>query len=423
MRKTDLPALLRCTVLAAAVALGATAAQAQYDTDSIGGYDANGDSGHPQPHERGRAFPDPSTGIAARVQRTEGGRYEWIVIGPIGQADAVRAAIEGVGGQIIRTSQQDALGQTTQIAFFLSEEDRRAAEEAIARLAPESSLSWHHLYSFAQAAGSTPRLYAPALIGEAEPGRCRLASPVSIGMIDGPINTEHPALRGVDVTYETVVPRGLVPQADHGTAVAVLMVGEDPSGALAGFARGARLHAISVFAQTDLEEEASVERIAEAIDRLVGHGVQLINLSLAGPENAALGRAVSAAAARGVVLVAASGNERRPVVAWPAAAPEVIAVTAVDASRRRFRMANTGTEIEFAAPGVDIYAARSRGAGYVSGTSFAAPIVTALAARQMAQGAGSLSAVRAALRASVETLGPGSRNTDFGWGLVRSGGC
>lgn len=412
MLKTDLAALLRCTVLSAAVALGATAAQAQYYPDPNPYYD-----------DEDSNFVDPDSAHAPRVQVTEGGRYEWVVIGPSGQADAVRAAIEGANGQIIRRSEQGALGQTTQIAYFLSPADRAAAEEAIARLAPESSLALHHLFHFAQAAGRAPRLYAPALIGEEQPGRCRLARPVSIGMIDGPINLDHPALRGVDVTYETLVARGTLPQADHGTAVAVLMVGEDPSGALAGFARGARLHAISVFAQTEQEEETNVERIAEAINRLVGQGVHLINLSLAGPENAALGRAVAAAAARGVVLVAASGNERRPLVAWPAAAPDVIAVTAVDASRRRFRLANTGVEIEFAAPGVDVYAARARGAGYVTGTSFAAPIVTALAARQMAQGAGSLAAVRAALQASVQTLGPGSRNTDFGWGLVRSDGC
>src|SRR5690606_31026419 len=189
------------------------------------------------------------------------------------------------------------------------------------------------------------------------------------------------------------------------------------------FARGARLHAISVFASGEEEPEANVERIAEAIDRLVANGVHLINLSLAGPPNDALGRAISAAAARGVVMVAASGNERRPVVAWPAAAPEVIAVTAIDAARHRFRLANTGAELEFSAPGVDIYAAQARGARYVSGTSFAAPIVTALAARQMAQGRSSTSAIRAALRSAAEPLGAGSRNADFGYGLVRSGGC
>ena len=132
--------------------------------------------------------------------------------------------------------------------------------------------------------------------------------------------------------------------------------------------------------------------------------------------------AIRAAASQGAILIAASGNERRPVVAWPAAAPEVIAVTAVDAARRRFRMANTGPELEFAAPGVDIYAASESGGGYVSGTSFATPIVTALAAREMAAGRGSVAAIRSALRSDVQPLGPGGRNTDFGYGLVH-GGC
>ena len=366
----------------------------------------------------------PGQGRPMRVQTTEGGLYEWIVVGPAAEAEAVLQAIRDAGGTVIRTQALGALGEVEQIATFPSQDARDLARQLIEANAPNSSLALHHLYGFAQAGpGRAARVYAPELIGDAAPGRCRAGAGVTIGMIDGPVNTEHPALRGVNVTFETLVPHRSVPQADHGTAVAVLLVGEDPSGALAGFARGAQLYAISVFAERETEEEASVERIATAIDRLVGHGVHLINLSLAGPPNEALGRAIAAAAARGVVMVAASGNERRPVVAWPAAAPEVIAVTAVDAARRRFRMANTGVELEFSAPGVDIYAARARGAGYVSGTSFAAPIVTALAARLMTQGRTSTEAIRAALRDGVEPLGPGARNTDFGYGLVRSGGC
>jgi subtilisin family serine protease len=261
------------------------------------------------------------------------------------------------------------------------------------------------------------------LIGDAGPGRCRLAAPMAIGMIDGPVNTDHPALRGADITYETLIQSSLIPGTDHGTAVAALLVGEDQTGALAGYARGARLHAISVFAMRDELEQAPVEAIATAIDRLVARGVRLINMSIAGPENAALARALTAAAEQGVVLVAASGNNRRERVSWPAAAPEVIAVTAIDAARRRFRLANTGVEIEFSAPGVDVYAARGRGAGYVSGTSFATPIVTALAARSMSRGAGGPEAIRARLRDGVETLGPGQRNTEYGWGLVKASGC
>lgn len=385
-------------------------------------------------------YPDPSYGAPSegsaaspgfggapvRVQRSAGGRYEWIVIGPIDEAEAVRAAILGARGMIVRRRVLPGLGEVSIIATFPSEADRLNAQEEIARTAPNSSLAAHHIFHFAQTRSlfRAPRLYAPALIGEESPGRCRVGGRVAIGMIDGPVNPNHPALAGADVTYETLVTSGRIPAANHGTAVAALMVGEDESGALAGFARGARLHAVSVFSNTDEGEETDVERIAQGIDRLVGRGVRLINLSIAGPENASLGRAIHAAAARGVVMVAASGNDQRPQVAWPAAAPEVIAVTAIDAARHRFRLANTGSALEFSAPGVDVYAAQGRrGGGYVTGTSFAAPIVTALAARLMAQGAGSADAVRAGLRARVEPLGAGPRNADFGWGLVRAPGC
>ena len=418
MPLTETAGVARRILMAAVVALGATAAQAQISPGPGGnetGYDgcSHCDVGADPAPDR---FNPP-----VRVRTGEGGRYEWVIIGPTGQADAMRAAIEGAGGIIARTDSLDALRQTTVIATFPNDAAREAAQRALARLAPGAALSPHHLYFFAQA--RQPRIYAPMLIGEAAPGNCRLARPVTIGMIDGPVNTQHPALRGVDVTYETLSGSNREPDADHGTAVAVLMVGEDPSGLLAGFARGARLHAISVFSNSDEGEETTVEAIAAAIDRLAGQGVRLINLSLAGPENPALGNAVAAAAARGVVMVGASGNERRPFVAWPAAAPGVIAVTAVDAQRRRFRQANTGEDIEFAAPGVDVYAARARGAGYVSGTSFAAPIVTALAARHMARGATSANAIRSVLRQGVESLGAGTRNAEFGFGLVRSGGC
>ncbi|MCA0202729.1 MAG: S8 family serine peptidase [Proteobacteria bacterium] len=417
MPKTDFKIVAR-SILTAAALFAAPAALAQET-----GYPPGNGYYHDDPSgPETQPFLTPGQGRAPRVQTGDGGRYEWIVIGPPGEEEAVRRIIVENGGTIDRRGDLGALGAVQQIAYFPTEAARQRATEAIAALAPNSSLSWNHIYYMAQSA-SGPRVYAPQLIGDAGPGRCSVAGGITIGMIDGPVNTEHPALRGVNVTYETIAQSNRVPASNHGTAVAVLLVGEDPSGLLSGFARGARLHAISVFAETEEEPEANVERIAAAIDRLVANGVRLINFSLAGPPNEALGRAIAAAAARGVVMVGASGNERRPVVAWPAAAPEVIAVTAVDAARHRFRMANTGAELEFAAPGVDIYAAQARGARYVSGTSFAAPIVTALAARLMAQGRGSAEAVRAALRQGVEPLGPGSRNTDFGYGLVCSNGC
>ena len=356
-----------------------------------------------------------------RIQFGPDGRYEFVALGPAGQAEQMIEIIESVGGQVQRQETLGGLGQVSIVATFPNAAAQARAQELINAL-PGGALAPNHLYFQAQFLSRPPRLYAGDLIGADRPGGCRLPRSIAIGMIDGPVNTDHPALRGVNLVYEAMVDPGRGADASHGTGIAALLVGEAGQDGLGGFAQGARLHAISVFDTGENEPETDVERIVRALDRLVAANVRLINMSFAGPENATLGQAVSAAAARGVVMIAAAGNNARPVVEWPAAAPEVIAVTAVDAARRLFHRANTGVEIELSAPGVDIYTARAEGAGYASGTSFAAPIVTAIAARELAAGLRSTDALRARLRARAEVLG-GGPNARFGYGLVQAAGC
>ena len=122
-------------------------------------------------------------------------------------------------------------------------------------------------------------------------------------------------------------------------------------------------------------------------------------------------------------MIAAAGNEGTAAPRYPAASSSTIAVTAVDAAGRAYRAANTGPHIEFAAPGVDLYVARGGGGGYRSGTSYAAPIVSALVARRAARSGVSLDAARSALRNGVRDLGAGGRDTQYGFGLVQTGGC
>lgn len=377
-----------------------------------------------------RAAEDPGL-IRTRVVLTPAGQAENVLVGPPEQAAAARAAVEDAGGAILRETRQPALGLVSQVAVFPGLAARDRALARLARTAPATGLSLNWTYDFAQtpagqrAEGDTasPRLYAQALIGDDRPGRCRLSAPLRIGMIDGPVNAGHPALRAARVRVESLTGRAPVPPADHGTAVAVLIAGEDPSGILAGFARGAELHAVSVFTLQGGQAATTVERIVAALDLLVGRDVRLINMSFSGPRSPALGRAVAQAAARGVVMVGAAGNEGVPQVAYPAEAPEVIAVTAVDAARRRYRLANTGGAVEIAAPGVDVYTALARGGGYGSGTSFAAPIVTSLVAREMVRGTARTEAIRAHLRGTAEALAAGGRSPEFGWGLARAGRC
>lgn len=253
---------------------------------------------------------------------------------------------------------------------------------------------------------------------------CRLRRAVRVGIIDGPVNPNHPALAGVNVARFSALREGeRRVSADHGTAVASLIAGSINAGPLAGFAPGARLYAAEAFAAQRRGQGATVETVSVSLDWLLGQNVKLINMSFSGAANGALGNVLNAAARRGAVMIAASGNNGRNVATYPAGAPEVIAISAVDAAGNLYRRSNRGGHIEFVAPGVDVYTAKGGGGGYQTGTSFAAPIVTALAARIAANGGLSMDGLRASLRRSVADLGPAGRDTDFGWGLVQSGGC
>ncbi len=254
--------------------------------------------------------------------------------------------------------------------------------------------------------------------------RCSLRRNVRVGIIDGPVNPGHPALSGVSVTRFSALLNGegrVSP--DHGTAVAALIGGSLNAGPLAGFAPGASIFAAEAFSRQRRGQGASLESIAISLDWLLGQNVKLINLSFSGDANGALGNLLNAAARRGAVMIAASGNNGQNIATYPAGAPEVIAVSAVDANGRLYRRSNRGNHIEFVAPGVDVYTAKGNGGGYQTGTSFAAPIVTALAARIAARGSLSTDRLRNALRGNVMDLGPAGRDTNFGWGLVQSNGC
>ncbi|MEZ5713867.1 MAG: S8 family serine peptidase [Paracoccaceae bacterium] len=348
------------------------------------------------------------------------GRPEYIAVGPQRQVAALARALTQGGARVLRTRDLPSMRQQALVVDLQDGLSFNAMLRLARQVAPQTGVDRHMIYRYA----GSPRLYAPAMLGQEAGKACPLGRAVPVGLIDGPVDPGHPALARAQITRHSVLdPGDGGAKASHGTAVAGLIVGQDASGALGGFAPGARLYAVAAFAREKGGEGADVERIALALDWLLGRGVRLINMSFAGPPNDALAVALDAAARRGAVMVAASGNDGKAVAAFPAAAPQVIAVTAVDAARRRYARANYGPYIEFAAPGVDLFVARSASGGYASGTSYAAPIVTALAARLMARGAGSLSSVRAGLRKSAADLGDKGRDPRFGWGMPLLPGC
>lgn len=355
--------------------------------------------------------------IRSDVRLLRGNRAEYIVVGPPSQSAAAARLLQNAGAEILRIRDYPAMNRRF-LAVDLRAVGLGQARALLAQGAPQTRIDLHHVYRYA----SGPRLYAAAMIG-ATPGGCRVGG-MRIGVIDGPVDPRHPALAGVRVLRHSVLaPGDRAPDASHGTAVAALIAGNDPSGTLAGYASGAQIYAVTAFGKDRRGPSADVEFLGLALDWLLSQNVRLINMSFAGPVNTAFDDILQSAASRGAVMIAAAGNRGSTQAVYPAAAGPVIAVTAVDAAGRRYRSANIGSHIEFAAPGVDLFVAKSRRGGYASGTSYAAPIVTALAARLYASGTRSASGLRAALRRESRDLGDPGRDAHFGWGLVRAPDC
>lgn len=136
----------------------------------------------------------------------------------------------------------------------------------------------------------------------------------------------------------------------------------------------------------------ALANIDAGMKRLIDLGVQVINMSFGTPESALLPddprpheEVVRYALARGVLLVAASGNSGRAERYYPAAHEGVIAVGAVEDDGAPASFSTRGGHVALCAPGRDIWTCGLDGYACVSGTSFAAPFVSAACALLVAQ--------------------------------------
>lgn len=246
-----------------------------------------------------------------------------------------------------------------------------------------------------------------------------------LGMIDTAVETTHPALRHARIATRAFTQTPTPPDG-HGTAIAALLVGA-PNTAFTGLMPRAELLAANPFASHRQGAIADAVAIVRALDWLAENGVRVIGLSFGGPPNLALQRASANLRAKGVILIAAAGNNgRKAQPVYPAAYDTVIAVTAVDARGQAYARANRGAYIDYAAPGVALWTADTNNAGRTrSGTSLAVPFVAAVMAEHMGQ------SQRTAARdprqpQQVRTIDLGARGHDeiYGHGLVvHHGGC
>ncbi|MFH5801581.1 S8 family serine peptidase [Haladaptatus sp. CMAA 1911] len=171
---------------------------------------------------------------------------------------------------------------------------------------------------------------------------------------------------------------------DHGTIVGAIAGAINNTTGVVGVAPEVTLHSLKVLDCAGIGDYAS---IAAAITYTADQGWDVANMSFAGEPSQIVHDACKYAYEKGVLLVAAAANRGCDgCVRYPAAYPEVIAVSATTRSDTITSSSSTGPEVELAAPGEYIQSVASNSFAVVTGTSAATPHVSATAALLMANG-------------------------------------
>ena len=338
----------------------------------------------------------------------------------VGGDDATLAAVEAAGFSAIRRDEGEALGLALHVLRDRRGRSAGQAMRALRRAAPAAEFAFQHLYLQAGAFGAArpgcARREGAAGSGTAcgEPPperrpRGDVPLPVAagarpslrVGLVDGAIDAGDPALAGLGLQrHGCAQPARPDP---HAVAVAAR---------LAGQAQGT-LYAADLWCG-DTVGGATLGLVA-ALAWMARERVPVVNISLVGPDNPVLARAVATMVARGHVLVAAVGNDgpAAPPL-YPASYPGVIGVSGVDARLRVLPEAASGPQVDFVASGIVDADRRA-----LRGTSFAAPVVARLAALRVQEPVPGLAEqAQAALAAQARDLGAPGRDPRYGDGLL-----
>lgn len=254
------------------------------------------------------------------------------------------------------------------------------------------------------------------------------ADPIKVGIIDTGIQLNHPDLAAnIKGGYNAINPiKSPNDDNGHGTHVAGIVAAVDNEIGVIGVGPNIDLYAYKVLNRNG---SGFLSDVIEGIDKAVTDGMQVINMSLGTNSNIeSFHDAIRRANQAGIVIVAAAGNSFGGAVSYPAAYPEVIAVSATDSDDKIASFSSVGPEVDLTSPGVNIYSTY-KGSTYrsLSGTSMASPHVAGVAALLLTQttkcdtdsdGACSPDEVQTRLEATAKDLGDLGKDYQYGSGLV-----
>lgn len=273
-------------------------------------------------------------------------------------------------------------------------------------------------------------------------------SGVRVAVLDTGADLDHPDLVGRIVAQTDVVDNDGSAEDDngHGTHVAgIIAATANNNIGVAGVAPGVSLIIVDVFHIDGAgKHKATTASIAAGIYYALEEGADIINLSLGGYQvDTAERNAIDAAAAAGVMVVAAAGNDNTSATIYPGDLSSVICVTATGPNDERAPYSNYGPAKDIAAPGGNgTYAKNEQPVGWmlstypmidpitgedtsgfawVRGTSSAAPVVSGVVALMLsADPSLSVDDVKSKLYNSAADLGAKGKDDYFGNGRVNA---
>jgi len=256
-------------------------------------------------------------------------------------------------------------------------------------------------------------------------------SSVLVAVIDTGIDYNHPDLKanyvplGFDWVNNDTDP---LDDQGHGTHCAGIIAASLNNGlGLAGIAQ------VHIMAEKGLDANGSgyTSDLAKAIIHATDQGADIISMSWGAYGNSELlHEAITYAYSRGVLLIAAAGNEATTRKLYPAAYEEVVAVAATDENDNPAYFSNYGGWIELAAPGVNIYSTISSVHDQrfeypyfsLSGTSMACPHVAGLAALIESRFPNITSEwIPFRMRYTADDLGESNYDVHYGYGRINAG--
>ncbi|MGN7851938.1 Ig-like domain-containing protein [Exiguobacterium sp. 22311] len=248
------------------------------------------------------------------------------------------------------------------------------------------------------------------------------ARSVIVAVIDDGIDQNHRDLRGNIVDGYDIVNNSpyTITNGDHGTHVAGIISGVSNNGlGGTGVAPTTTVMPLDVFTGDSAYSSDVIKAIYRATDR----GASIINMSLGSYYyNSLYQSAINYAHDKGVVVIAAAGNDATSRKHYPSSYNHVVSVASTTSWDDASYFSNYGEDIDIAAPGSSIYSTLPYDDyGYMSGTSMASPVVAGVAALIKADDFSMTNdQIVSRLEETADDLGTNGWDYEFGHGRVNA---